>query len=63
MMQDVTAELVDQIGAGAASVDGKYLLLKVTMDRQEQIAAVASKGTMSKPESRPQPVRVLHCTF
>jgi hypothetical protein len=51
MMQDVTAELVKQIGAGAASVDGKSLLLKVPMDGQEGIALLRSKGMMSKPGS------------
>jgi hypothetical protein len=38
-MQDVMAQLIEQIGAGGASVDGKYLLLKVMTNGQERIFA------------------------
>jgi hypothetical protein len=39
MMQKVTAELVEQIGTGAASTDGKYMLLKLTMHGKERMFA------------------------
>jgi hypothetical protein len=39
MMQKVTAELVEQIGTGATSTDGKYMLLKLTMHGKERMFA------------------------
>jgi hypothetical protein len=57
-MQDVMAELVEHIGAGAASVDGKYTLLKVTMDGHERIPARQKAGVQRRHSSRSAPEKL-----